>query len=187
MGVQQDLGGKQRRIASNIVYNLFEKSITISNDYYSTTLYLPTCKVKITFTYSNTYSSRSGKNSLKVEGGSIAYNDELKANAIINSSSLNSDIINNINKIFSKIAYEINYGHITYSIEGDTIKITVTYDNYILTIEISPNDGISGYTLNAAKNYATSSKWEEILKFGAIIESVSEAFKPLNLAKFRII
>ena len=186
MGVQQDLG-KGKRIASSIVYNLFDESITISNDYFSTTLYLPTWKVKITFTYSNTYSSRSGKNTLKVEGGRIAYDEELKVNTIINSSSLNSDIINNINKIFSKIAYEINYGFIIYSIEGKTIKITVTYDNFILTIEISPNDEISSYTLSTVENYATSSMWEDILKFGAVIESISQAFRPLRLSNFRII
>ena len=102
MGVQQDIGGKQRRIAANIVYKLFEESITISGDCYSTTLYLPTCKVKITFTYSNSRYFQSGDNTLKVENGRISYNDELKASAIINSSSLDSDIINNTNKIFFK-------------------------------------------------------------------------------------
>ena len=187
MGVQQEIGGKQRRIAANIVYKLFEKSITISNDSYSTTLYLPTCKVKITFTYSNSCYFLSGNNSMKVEDGRISYNDQLKASAIINSSNLNSDIINNSNKIFSKIACEINNGWITYGIEGSTIKITITYDNYSLTIEITPNDGtISGYTLSTAENYATSSRWRDILKFGAVIESVSQAFRPLNLSNFRI-
>ena len=189
MGVQQDVnvGRKQRRIASNIVYNLFEESITISGDCYSTTLYLPTCKVKITFTYSNSSYFQRGDNTLKVEDGRIAYNDELKASAIINSSNLDSDIINNSNKIFSEIACEINYGWITYGIEGSTIKITITYDNYSLTIEITPNDGtISGYTLSTAENYATSGRWRDILKFGAVIESVSQAFRPLNLSNFRI-
>ena len=186
MGVQQDIGGKQRRIAANIVYKLFEKSITISNDSYSTTLYLPTCKVKITFTYSNSCYFLGGNNSMKVEGGSISYNDQLKASAIINSSNLNSDIINNSNKIFSKIACEINNGWITYGIEGSTIKITITYDDYVLTIEITPNDGISGSTLRAAESYATSYRYGDILKFGAVIESVSQAFRPLNLSDFRI-
>ena len=93
----------------------------------------------------------------------------------------------NINKICSKIAYEINYGFITYSIEGKTIKITAIYDNYILTIQISPNDEISIYTLNTVESYATSSIWKDILKFGAVIESISEVFKPLHLSKFRII
>ena len=189
MGVQQDVnvGRKQRRIASNIVYNLFEESITISGDCYSTTLYLPTCKVKITFTYSNSSYFQRGDNTLKVENGRIAYNDELKASAIINSSNLDSDIINNSNKIFSEIACEINYGWITYGIEGSTIKITITYDDYVLTIEITPNDGISGSTLSAAQNYATSYRYGDILKFGAVIESVSQAFRPLHLSNFRII
>ena len=124
---------------------------------------------------------------MKVENGNIAFNDELKASAIINSSNLNSDIINNSNKIFSKIAYEINYGWITYGIEGSTIKITITYDNYVLTIEITPNDQISDYTLAAVQNYATSYRYEDILKFGAVIKSVSQAFRPLNLSNFKII
>ena len=79
MEIEQDLGRNQRNIASSIVYRLFWESITISNDYYSTTLYLPTCKVIITFRYSNSYRSRSEKNTLKVDGGSIAPDDELKA------------------------------------------------------------------------------------------------------------
>ena len=187
MGVQQDYSRKQRRIASSIVYNLFEESITISGDCYSTTLYLPTCKVKITFAYSNSRYFQSGDNTLKVENGRISSNDELKANAIINSSNLDRDIINNTNKIFSKIACEINNGWITYGIEGSTIKITITYDDYVLTIEISPNDGISGSTLIAAENYATSSRYRDILKFGAVIESISQAFRPLRLSNFRII
>ena len=69
MGIQQDIGGKQRRIAKSIVYDLFGESITISGDYYSTTLYLPTCKVKITFTYSNILHFQRGDNTLKVENG----------------------------------------------------------------------------------------------------------------------
>ena len=54
---------------------------------------------------------------------------------------LDVNIIENVKKIFTTIAIEIGDGKIKYSIEGNSIIITVEIGDYSLEIKITPNEG----------------------------------------------
>ena len=178
MGPPQS-SSRQRTIASNVVYSLFGQTITISNDYYTQTLYLPTCKVEITFSYSKEYNC--GNSGLKVCDGCIE--NKLEPDVII---PFNTTIIDNVNEIFNKIAFEIRDGYISYSVESDSFSITVSYDGFSLTIKITPNSPPSSGTIYSELNKVTNSNWEKVVTLAIFILSVIPAFKPLRLIKCHI-
>jgi len=166
------LSDNAMQIANNIVNKLFDLKINITAEIFEKTVFLLTCKVKITFTISTSIEAPvfNDENMIKVQDGRVK---EFDPNIIFSNGKIKLDLIDKIKTIFKTISHEIGDGTIKFSVNSDTFIIEINFKKSCLKLEITPYKAPLLSENIVAKSYCSNNKWKGLINF---VLSLNESF-----------